>query len=80
MTSLADRLSGLAAKYVGSGGTAFQTTATTLREEVTKMKTALEGMASDVATAGTNYAASDQQQQEALAKVNSEMMDLQSKL
>lgn len=80
MTSLADRLSGLASKYVGQGGGAFQTTATTLREEVTKMKTALEGMASDVSTAGVNYAASDSEQQQALAKVGAEMMDLASKL
>lgn len=70
LTSLANQLAPLEANWIGRGGTAFQNTTQTVRAETTRMNLALEGIASDVGTAGANYVNADEEQGSAMNTVN----------
>lgn len=80
LTTLVNQLQPLQANWLGSGGTAFTNTTTTVQQETTRLNNALTGIAGDVGTAGANYAAADADQASSMNNVNSATTGITSAL
>ena len=80
LTSLLNQLSPLESYWQGMGGTAFAQTKATVQAELTRLNNALNGIASDIGTAGSNYAAADSEQQSTINNVNSAASGITSAL
>jgi WXG100 family type VII secretion target len=72
LTKLLGDLQQLEGHWLGQGGTSFVQTKATVQTETTKLHNALTGIAADVGTAGTNYAAADSDQKSTMDNVNSQ--------
>jgi WXG100 family type VII secretion target len=80
LTNLLNQLSPLEGYWQGLGGSAFATTKATVQTELSKLNNALNGIAADISTAGTNYATADSEQQSTLNNVNSATTGITSSL
>ena len=80
LTTLVNQLQPLQANWIGSGGSAFTNTTATVQQETTKLNNALTGIAADVGTAGTNYAAADSEQSSTMNDVTSATTGITSAL
>ena len=80
LTTLLNQLAPLEAYWQGRGGTSFAQTKATVQTELDRLNRALNGIASDINTASTNYSAADDEQQSQMSNVNSATTGITSSL
>ena len=80
LNTLMNQLSQLEGYWTGRGGSSFAQTKATVQTELNRLNSALNGIASDVSTAGTNYAAADDEQHSQMSNVNSATTGITSSL
>ena len=80
VNNLMNQLAQLEGYWTGKGGTSFGQTKQTVQTELARLNQALNGIAADVSTAGTNYAAADDEQHTQMTNVNSATTGITSSL
>lgn len=80
LNSLMNQLASLESYWQGRGGTSFAQTKLTVQTELDRLNQALNGIAADINTAGTNYASADEEQSSQMTNVNSATTGITSSL
>ena len=80
LNTLLNQLAPLENFWTGRGGTSFAQTKLTVQTELNRLNQALNGIATDVSTAGTNYAVADDEQHSQMSNVNSATTGITSSL
>jgi len=80
LTTLLNQLAPLEGYWTGRGGSSFAQTKATVQTELNRLNQALNGIATDVNTAGVNYSAADDEQQSQMNNVNSATTGITSSL